>query len=84
MMHNAIEFYEQRLAQAEASGDQHGIANTLDSLGNAHRNLGDVRRAIELHQQALALFRQIGDRLGKPTRWATWASPITGWSSFKR
>ena len=34
----------------------------LTSLGLCHTNLGDYRQAIDLHTQALAIAREIGDR----------------------
>jgi tetratricopeptide (TPR) repeat protein len=37
----------------------------LTSIGNCHFNLGESRRAIDLYTQALAIFRDIGDRRGE-------------------
>lgn len=37
----------------------------LGNLGLSHGALGDLRRAIDLHNQALAIARQIGDRHGE-------------------
>jgi tetratricopeptide (TPR) repeat protein len=37
----------------------------LGNLGNAYAALGEARRAIEYHQQALAISREIGDRRGE-------------------
>jgi tetratricopeptide (TPR) repeat protein len=39
--------------------------NTINSLGVVYKNLGDVRRAIGCYEQALAIAREIGDRLGE-------------------
>jgi tetratricopeptide (TPR) repeat protein len=41
------------------------IAIHLANLGNCHYALGDYRQAIDLHVQALAIARDIGDRLGE-------------------
>jgi len=34
-------------------------------FGNAYADLGDVRKAIEFHEQYLSIAREIGDRLGE-------------------
>ncbi|OPF17236.1 transcriptional regulator [Microcystis aeruginosa KW] len=38
---------------------------SLTSLGNAYGSLGEYQKAIEFHQQSLAIFREIGDRGGE-------------------
>jgi tetratricopeptide (TPR) repeat protein len=43
-------------------GSPYGRANTWDSLGYAHHHLGEHREAIDCYQQAITLFRDIGDR----------------------
>jgi tetratricopeptide (TPR) repeat protein len=43
-------------------GDRHAEADTWDSLGYAHKHLNQHRRAVECYQQALSLYRSIGDR----------------------
>jgi len=42
-----------------------GEANSLGSLGNAYFSLGEYRRAIEFHEQSLAISQSIGDRFGQ-------------------
>jgi len=37
----------------------------LGNLGAAYHRLGEVRRAIGYHEQALAIAREIGDRRGE-------------------
>ena len=39
----------------------------LTNLGNCHNRLGDYRQAIDLHTQALAIYRDIGNRQGEAT-----------------
>jgi tetratricopeptide (TPR) repeat protein len=41
------------------------LAYNLGSLGLAYRALGQVRRAIKLYEEALAIAREIGDRRGE-------------------
>ncbi|MFM6658109.1 MAG: tetratricopeptide repeat protein, partial [Microcystis panniformis] len=38
---------------------------SLTSLGNAYNSLGEYQKAIEFHQQSLAITREIGDRKGE-------------------
>jgi tetratricopeptide (TPR) repeat protein len=45
-----------------AVGDRQGRADTCDSLGYIHHQLGDHRRAIACFEQALDLFTATGDR----------------------
>ena len=40
-------------------------ATHLGNLGNCHSSLGEYERAIDLHAQALAIARDIGDRQGE-------------------
>jgi tetratricopeptide (TPR) repeat protein len=40
-------------------------AINMDSLGNSYALLGQTARAIELHDQALAIYRETGDREGE-------------------
>ena len=43
-------------------------AAALGNLGICHASLGDYRQAIDLHTQALAIARDIGDRQGEGSR----------------
>lgn len=47
--------------------DPHSRAVNLGSLGRAYRNLGQVERAIGHFQQALAIVREVDDRLSVST-----------------
>jgi tetratricopeptide (TPR) repeat protein len=72
----AIEYHEQHLTIAqEISAASHSEAqqtaarrhegHALSNLGSAYRNLGEYRYAVECHEQALAVAREIGDRQGE-------------------
>jgi len=50
---------------ARRIGDRRAEGNHLVNLGLAYAALGEVRRAIEYHQQALEIDREIGDRRGE-------------------
>ncbi len=52
-------------AAARRMGDLGLAANHLGNLGVAHADLGETRRAIDFHQQALVISREIGDRHGE-------------------
>jgi len=70
----AIEYHEQALIIAQeicAASTEHsaewmvarrGEGNALGNLGIAYHTLGQMERAIEYHQQALATAQEIGDR----------------------
>ena len=42
---------------------------SLTSLGNVYYSLGEYQKAIEFHQQSLAIKREIGDRGGEAKSW---------------
>ena len=44
-------------------------AASLTSLGNVYYSLGEYQKAIEFHQQSLAITREIGDRGGEASSW---------------
>ena len=39
-----------------------GVAYTLDSVGNAHRVLGEHAQAAARYREAIAIWQEIGDR----------------------
>src|SRR5262249_6068829 len=43
-------------------GNRRGEGTDLGNLGNAYADLGETRKAIEYHGQALIIVREIGDR----------------------
>ncbi len=45
--------------------DRSEFANSLNNLGNAYHSLGEYQRAIDYHQQSLAIAQQLGDRSGE-------------------
>ncbi|MCD5316102.1 ATP-binding protein [Kineosporia babensis] len=55
------------LTSARSSQDVPGQGWTLNSLGNAYRELKDYDRAIECWREALELRRRTGDRYGEGT-----------------
>ena len=50
---------------AHHAADRHGEAWTLNSLGNALREVRRFDEAITAHQQGLAICRELGDRYGE-------------------
>jgi CHAT domain-containing protein len=61
-----------QIAAAEADKADREIvvkvqANALDSLGRVHNELGDKRKALDYFNQALALHKSIGNRVGELT-----------------
>jgi predicted ATPase/DNA-binding SARP family transcriptional activator len=56
---------DESLALYLALGDQRGIADVTDSLGDVAYFLGDLGRALALHQENLLRRRGLGDRWGE-------------------
>ncbi len=50
------------LTMARAHGHRAAQGAALGNLGNAHRSLGNYRKAIEYQEQALAIAVEMGDR----------------------
>ena len=48
----------------EALGDEAGVAMALVNLGDVARERGHTVRAAELHEEALAMHRELGNRRG--------------------
>jgi tetratricopeptide (TPR) repeat protein len=63
--HQRISWLERAAAAAREIGDRHGEGNALGSLGAAYAALGDIRRAIEYHENYLVIAQEIGDRRGE-------------------
>jgi tetratricopeptide (TPR) repeat protein len=55
------------LEAARALGKKSMEGNHLGNLRIAYKDLGEARKAIEYHEQALAIDREIGDRRGEGT-----------------
>jgi len=51
-------------ASARAAGDTRALAMTLDNLGMAHVDRGDLAVAVGYYEEALELFRELGDEHG--------------------
>jgi len=60
-----IPILEAAAAAAREIGERRLEGNHLGNLGLAYAALGEVRRAIEYHEQALEIDREIGDRRGE-------------------
>ena len=48
-------------------GDRAGEAVTLSNIGGVYDGLGERRRALEYHGQALPIMREVGNRAGEAT-----------------
>jgi tetratricopeptide (TPR) repeat protein len=60
-----IETHRVALASARAAGDRWAEATTLNNLGIAHIDRGDLDAATEHYQAALAVFRELTDEHGE-------------------
>ena len=55
--------FERALTLYKAASDRRGEAITLGLIGNCHKKFGDFPKALDYLGRALALKREIGDRL---------------------
>jgi len=60
-----IDWLEAQRKACVRLGDRRGEVYALGNLGVAWGNLGEARRAIEFHEQSLAIAHEIGDRQGE-------------------
>ncbi|MGD1714300.1 CHAT domain-containing protein [Dapis sp. BLCC M172] len=60
----ALETYEQVLTIRKELGDQGGIAQTLNNIGDVYINQREYSEALDVLQKALTIRRQINDRSG--------------------
>jgi len=60
-----IGWLEIALDAARRLQDREGEGVALGNLGTAYKNLGETRRAIQFHEQYLAIARGLGDRRGE-------------------
>ncbi|NEQ85816.1 MAG: tetratricopeptide repeat protein, partial [Moorea sp. SIO2I5] len=60
-----IDYFKQALQRQREIGDRKGEADSLSSLGNAYRSLGQYREAIDYLRQGLQIQHEIGDRYGE-------------------
>ena len=63
--HERINWWETALSRAPHYGDAGYRASALSNLGLACTDLGNAKQAIELHEQELAMRRELGDRWGE-------------------
>ena len=50
---------------ARDAGDRDAEATALDRIGLVYRDVGETKRALEYHEQALLISQEIGDRRGE-------------------
>lgn len=58
----ALKYGLRSISLYQESGDSHGQAEVLNSIGDAHLALGQAGRALECFQQALQLARETGHK----------------------
>lgn len=61
----AIEKYQEGANHWHALGDKYQEAIALNEIGVIYNSLGQIKKAMELIDQALALRREVGDRSGE-------------------
>lgn len=63
----ALQYFEQARKEAEDVADRQQESDAQQKLGETHQTLRDWNRAQESYEKALALRRQLEDRLGEAT-----------------
>lgn len=58
----ALAIYTQTRSIAEQIGDQRGIANALNDIGNVNRWRGNYAQALEYYQKSLAIAETLGEK----------------------
>jgi tetratricopeptide (TPR) repeat protein len=77
----ALGYFERVLAAGSAEGDRRLEAAGLGHLGNAYLELGDAQRAIEYHEQALIVDREIGIGVVRVAPSRAWGMPMLTWGT---
>ena len=57
----ALEYNNQALIRARATGDRSGEAYTLKDIGSTYAHMGERKKAMENYRQALRLYQAEGD-----------------------
>src|SRR4029077_13471257 len=73
-----IRWREAALETARRRGDRSHEGSHLGNLGIAYKNLGELRRAIELYEQQLAITGEIGDRYSEGRALGNMGLPSAG------
>jgi predicted ATPase/class 3 adenylate cyclase/Tfp pilus assembly protein PilF len=66
-MDAALQYYQRSLEIRRESGDERGVAATLNNLGMVRRRQGQDAEAKDLFAEALLLFRRLGHESGAAT-----------------
>lgn len=61
---HAGDYFNAALSLARATDDRRRIAHSLNRVGNWQMNVGDPAGALTRHQEALGIFRELGDTEG--------------------
>lgn len=60
----ALKMYEKVKDYCKSHGSKNTYAGTLGNMGNVYADMGDLERAMELQQEAVRIFDEIGDKQG--------------------
>lgn len=60
----ALKMYEKIKMYCESHGSRNTYAGTLGNMGNVYADMGDLEKAMELQQEAVRIFDEIGDKQG--------------------
>lgn len=60
----ALKMYEKVKEYCKSHGSRNTYAGTLGNMGNVYADMGDTEKAMELQQEAVRIFDEIGDKQG--------------------
>jgi len=63
--HDAIDLLDKVLTLSKEKVNERRVADALNSLGAAYKDLGDYPRSIEYHEQSRSLHNRLGDHRGE-------------------
>lgn len=61
---SALKMYEKIKEYCKSHGSRNTYAGTLGNMGNVYADMGDMEKAMELQQEAVMIFDEIGDKQG--------------------
>jgi serine phosphatase RsbU (regulator of sigma subunit)/lipopolysaccharide biosynthesis regulator YciM len=60
----ALKMYDKIKSFCKAYGNRNTYAGTLGNMGNVYADMGEIEKAMELQQQAVEMFTELGDKQG--------------------
>ncbi len=79
-----LERYQEKLSQSKANQELQAQAGNLNMISHIYRVRGHNQEALDYAQQALKLFRQLGNKVGEGVMLNAMGEIYAGWSQDSR